>query len=214
MGRSLVHLQRVGQSAVIITRIRDTANDGDGNLLDAERTIQAVNGANQSGGIAAGQLQIILAESLLIVGIAVEEDVRDGILLAALEDRLHAIFVIVVFLVLRADAARCGIQHDINLLAQIREAARHRNILCLECRLIGAVNQIQVILHAVCADHVSLTQRLKGKSRGKIRNSDQLHVSLHCNAVCQTLSDGSVTCNTNFDFRHNVLLFLHWLYVK
>ena len=135
-----------------------------------------------------------------------EEHIRNRILLAALEDCLHAVLVIVVLFVLRADTARSGIQHDVNLLAQVREGSFHRDILLFERRLIRAVDQVQIVLYAIRADHVSLAKRLKGQSRGQIRNSDQLHVSLHCNAVRQTLSDGSVTCYTNFDFRHDFLL--------
>ena len=137
-----------------------------------------------------------------------EEYVRNRILLAALEDGLDTVFVVIVLLVLGAHAAGSGVQHHIHALAQLLKAAGHRDVLRREGRGIGAVHQIQIVLDAVGADHIVFPQSLNGQGGCQIGDTDQLHVLLHCHAVCQTLSDGAVTGNTNFNLCH--ICFLHF----
>lgn len=72
-----------------------------------------------------------------------------------------------------------------------------------EGSLIGAAHQIQVVLDAICADHVVLAQSLDGQGGCQIGDADQLHVALHSDAVSQTLTDGAVTGNANFDLCHS-----------
>ena len=67
--------------------------------------------------------------------------------------------------------------------------------------------KVEVVLHTVCADHVALTQRLQGQSRGQIGNADKLHILLHRNAVCQALTDGAVTSDAYFNLSHNPISF-------
>ena len=193
---------------MIVARIGHAADDGDGDLLDADGAVQRVHGADQAGGVAGGELQIVLAQALLIVGIAMEENVRDAVLLAALEDGLHAVLVVVVGLVLGADAAGSGVQHDVNGLAQLLEGAGHRDVQRVKLALVRAVHQVQVVLHVVRADHVALAQCADGKGGGQIGDADQLHVALQGHAVRQTLTDSAVTgdANTNFLAHWNLLL--------
>ena len=63
---------------MIVARLGNAADDGDGDLLDAEGTIQSIHGADQAGGVAAGQLQIVGVNALFEVGIAMEEHVCNG----------------------------------------------------------------------------------------------------------------------------------------
>ena len=196
MGRSLFHLQRVGQAAMIVARIGNAADDGDGNLLNVESAVQSIHGTDQTGGVAAGQLQVVGANALFIVGVAMEEHISNGVLLAALEDGLHA-QLLIQHLVLGADAAGSGIQHDVNGLAQILEGTCNRDALLVESSLVSAVDQIQVVLDVVRADHVVLGQCTDGKGGSQISDADQFHIALHCNAVCQTLTDGTITGNAN-----------------
>ena len=146
---------------MIIARVCHTADDGDGHSLDTVSSVEAVNRTDQACCVAGCELEVILADTLLIVCIAVEEHVRDGVLLAALEDGLHAILVIIVFLILCAYAARCGVEHDIHLLAQICESTGDRDILGRESCLVSAVNKIEIVLDSVGADHVALTKSLQ-----------------------------------------------------
>ncbi len=132
-----------------------------------------------------------------------EEDICDGVLFTALEDGLDAVFIIVVFFILCADAAGCGVEHDIDLLAQLVKHAGNRDIFCIERGFIRAVDQIEIIFDAVCADHIALAQRLQRKRRGQIRDPDKLHILLQRNAVCQSLTDGAVTGYANSDFFHS-----------
>ena len=209
MGGSLLHLQGVGQAAVIVAGICHAADDGDGHLLKADFPVQAVHGADEAGGVAGGQLQIVLAHALFVVGIAVEEDVRHGVLLAALENGLDAVLVIVVGLVLGAHAAGGGVQHDVHLLAQLVKGAGHGDVLFREGGGVSAVHQVQIVLHAVGAGHVVFPQGLQGQGGGQIGNADQLHILLHCHAVCQTLADGTVASHAYSDFCHITFLRFH-----
>ena len=203
MRRGLFHLEGIGQTAVIVAGVSHTADDRDGDLLNTDLAVEAVDRADQAGRVAGGQLQVVLADALFVVGIAMEEHVRDGVLLAALEDGLDAVFIIVVFFILCADAAGCGVEHDIDLLAQLVKRAGNRDIFCIERGFIRAVDQIEIIFDAVCADHIALAQRLQRKRRGQIRDPDKLHILLQRNAVCQSLTDGAVTGYANSDFFHS-----------
>ena len=131
-----------------------------------------------------------------------EEHVCNGVLFAALEDGLDAVFFVVVFLVLCADAAGCGVEHDVDALAQLFKAAGNRDILCGKRSFVCAVDQIQLVFHAVCADHIVFAQRLQRQGRGKVRNTDQLHILLQCNAVCQSLTNRAVTGHANSNLVH------------
>ena len=53
---------------------------------------------------------------------------------------------------------------------------------------VRAVDQIQVVLHAVLTDHTAFAQRLKRKRGGEICDADQLHVFLQRNAIGQALT--------------------------
>ena len=202
MGGSLVDLQGVGQSAMVITGVGNTADDGDGDLVNAIGTVQAVHGTDQTCGVAGGQLQIVLAQALFIVGIAVEEHIGNAVFLAALEDGLHA-HLLIDDLVLCAYAAGSGVQHDVDLAAQLFEGAGHGNVMGVESGLVRAVYQIEVILDAVGADHVIFPQCPDCQSGSQIGNTDQLHILLHGNAVCQTLTDGAVTRDAYSYLSHN-----------
>ena len=213
MGRSLVHLQRIGQPAVIVAGVCHAADDRDGNLFNADLAVEAIDGTDQAGRIAGGQLQIVLTDALFIVRIAMEENIRDGVFLTALEDRLDAVLVVIVFLVLRTDAAGGGVEHNIDLLAQLVKAACDGNVLRFERGLVSAIDQIEVIFYTVRADHIALAQRLKRQRRRKIGNADQLHILLHRNTVRQPLSDGAIARNTNSDLSHiaSHKLNIYWL---
>ena len=202
MGGRLVDLQGVGEAPVIVAGVGHPADDGDGHLLDAVEPVQAVHRPDEARGVAAGELQVVLAHALLIVGIAVEEHVRHGVFLAALEDGLHA-HLLIELLILGAHAAGGGIQHDVHLAAQLLEGARHGDVVLVEGGLVRSVHQVQVVLHVVRADHVVFPQRADGQGGGEIRDAHQLHVALHGDAVRQPLSDGAVTGHAYFDLSHN-----------
>ena len=211
VGGRLVDLQGVGEPPMIVAGIGHPPDDGDGHLLHAVETVQAVHRPDEARGVAAGELQIVLAQALLVVGVAVEEHVRHGILLAALEDGLHA-HLLIELLVLGAYAAGGGIQHDVHLPAQLLEGARHGDVVFLEGGRVSPVHQIQVVLHAVRADHVVLPQRSDGQGGGEIRDAHQLHVALHGDAVRQPLPDGAVTGHAYFDLSHGFFSFYKLLY--
>ena len=134
-----------------------------------------------------------------------EEHVRNGILLAALENRLHAV-ALIEHLVLRADAAGSGVQHDIDRLDQLVKAARDRNALRVERRPVRAVDEVEIVFDVVRADHVVLGERANGERRREIRDADQFHIALHGHAVRQTLTNGAVTGDAYSDFLHRLFL--------
>ena len=202
MGGSLVDLQGVGQSAVVVTGVSHTADDGDGNLVHTVGTVQAVHSPDEAGGVAGSELQVVLAQALFIVGIAMEEHIGDAVLLAALEDGLYT-HLLVNDLVLRAHAAGSGVQHNVNLAAQLLKGAGHGDVLGIEGGTVRAVYQIEVILDAVSADHVVFPQSADCQGGGQVSNADKLHILLHGNAVRQTLTDGAVTRDAYSYFSHN-----------
>ena len=204
MRRSLVDLQRIGKSAMKIARIRDAADDRDCDFLERNYAVEAVNCTDKARGIAARQLQIILADALFIVRITMEENVRDGILFAALEDRLYA-DLLIKFLVLCADAARRRVQHNVNLTAQIFKRSLNRDIQRVKSGFVRSADQVQIVLDAVCADHVVLTQCADREGRSEICNTDQFHIALCGDAVSQTLTDCAVTGNTNSNLCHGFI---------
>ena len=186
---------------MVVTGVSNTADDGDGDLFHTKSAVQAVHGTDQTGGVAGGQLQIVSAQAQLVVGIAMEEDIGNGVLLAALEDGLNA-QLLIDFLVLCANATGSGVQHNINALAQILKRAGNGNIVGLESLLIRTIDQVQIVLDAVRADHIIFPQGAHSQGRGQISNTDQFHILLHCNTVSQTLTDGAVTCHANTNLCH------------
>ena len=76
---SLVHLQGIGQATMIVTRISHAADDRDGNAIDAIGAVEAVNRADQAGGVAGGQLQVVCADTLFEV---VEYDIDTATIVA------------------------------------------------------------------------------------------------------------------------------------
>ena len=201
----LLHLQGVGKSAVIIAGIGHAADDGDGDLLDAELAVQAVNGTDEAGGVAAGELQELLAQAQLVVGVAMEEHVCHAVLLAALEDGLHA-HLFIDGLVGSAGAAGRGVQHHIHLGAKLLKAALHRNAEGIELGLQLHIHQIELVLHAVYADHVVFRQSPDGQRRRMPHDTNQLHVLLQCHAVSQSCADGAVARYADFYFCHDHFL--------
>ena len=205
----LLHLQGVGKSAVIIAGIGHAADDGDGDLLDAELAVQTVNGTDEAGGVAAGELQELLAQAQLVVGIAMEEHVCHAVLLAALEDGLHA-HLFIEGLVGSAGAAGRGVQHHVDLGAQLLKAALHRDAQCVELGLEGHVHQVQLVLHPVHADHAVFRKGPDGQ-RGRVSHDTyEFHVLLQRNTVCQAGADGSVARNADFNLSH--VLFLTFMF--
>ena len=182
---------------MIVTRVGHAADDGDGDLFDAIGTVEAVNGADQAGGIAGRQFQIVLADTLFIVGIAMEEDIRDRVLFTTLEDRLRVVLHI-QFLILRTDTAGGGIQHDIDLVDQFFKSSGDRNTRGVECGFVRTVDQIKIIGHTL------FFQCTNGKGRGEISNANQFHVTLSGNTIGQTLTDNAITGDTNFNLSHTI----------
>ena len=133
-----------------------------------------------------------------------EEHIGNAVLLTALENGLHA-HLLIDDLVLRAHAAGSGVQHDVNLAAQLLKGTGHRDVLGIEGGTVRAVYHIEVILDAVGADHVVLPQSPDRQSGGQISNADKLHILLHGNAVRQTLTDGAVTRDAYSYFSHNLI---------
>ena len=205
MAGGLLHLQGVGKSAVIIAGIGHAADDGDGDLLDAELAVQAVHRTDEACGVAAGQLQKLFAQAKLIVGIAVEEHIGHTVFLAALENGLHA-QALVYCLVGSTGAAGRGVQHHIHLGAKLLKAALHRNAEGIELGLQLHIHQIELVLHAVYADHVVFRQSPDGQRRRMPHDTNQLHVLLQYHAVSQSCADGAVARYADFYFCHDHFL--------
>ena len=72
MRRSLVDTKGIRKSAVVIARVSNTADDRDGDSLNAESTVEAVNGTDQACRIAGCQLQVILSDTFFIVCVAMD----------------------------------------------------------------------------------------------------------------------------------------------
>ena len=147
VGGGFFHLQGVGEAPVIVAGVRHPADDGDGGLLHAVGPVQAVHGANEAGGVAGGQLQVLLVNTLFVVCIAMEENVGHGVFLAALEDCFDAGFFI-ERLVLGTYAAGGGVQHDVHLAKKVLERAGHGNAQFIQSITVGTVHQVEVIRHA------------------------------------------------------------------
>ena len=202
MGGRLLHLEGVGQAPVVVAGIRHPADDGDGHLLDAEGPVQAVHGADEARGVAGGQLQVVLPQALLVVGVAVEEHIRHVVFLAALEDGLDA-QPRVDGLVPGPNTGRGGVQHDVHAAAQLLKGPRHGDVLGGEGGGVGALHQIELVFHAVGADHVVFPQGLQGQRGRQVRDAHQLHVLLKRHAVRQPLSNGAVAGHTYPNFFHS-----------
>ena len=177
---------------MVVAGVRHPADDGDGHLLDAEGPVQAVHRSDEPRGVAGGQLQIVLPQALLVVGVAVEEHVCHIVFLAALEDGLDA-QPLIDGLVLGPHAGGRGIQHDVHAAAQVLKGPGHGDVHGGKGGGIGSLHQIELVLHAVGADHVIFPQGLQGQRGRQVRNAHQFHIFLKGNAVCQPLSDGAVT---------------------
>ena len=95
--------QEVYIATVSVSRVGDATDDSDDHLLDAGQTIQCVYGSNETGGIAGGELQVVLADAFLVVGISMEEGVGNFVFLTSLEDGFDAVFRVEV-LVLGPDS--------------------------------------------------------------------------------------------------------------
>ena len=121
-----------------------------------------------------------------------EEHLRNLVLLAALKDGLLAVLLIELF-VLRADAARGGIEHDVHLGENLGHGARDGDARGLERFASPGERGIQLVGHAF------VPQRLDGECRRGIDDADQLHVTLQLNAVCKPLTDDAVAGNQNLD---------------
>ncbi|MPN48930.1 hypothetical protein SDC9_196543 [bioreactor metagenome] len=185
MGGRLVDLQRVGQPAVIVARVGHSPDDGDGHLRYARRPIQRVHRADEAGGVAGGQFQEVGTDALFVVGVAVEEHVRDAVLLAALE---HGFLIVLLidFLVLRADAARRAVEHDVDFLHQLLEAARHR-----DARFLHRVVFRRDVEHPV--RHALFLERPHRQRWRYVRHAHKLHVALARHAVRQPLTYHAVS---------------------
>ena len=99
-----LHQQDVDEATVGVTGVGDPPNDRDRHLLDPDQSIEAIDGTDEAGGVAGGQLQVVGPDALVVVGISVEEDVGDLAALAALEDGLQPP-LLVDLLVLGTDPA-------------------------------------------------------------------------------------------------------------
>ena len=183
--RHRLDLGDVDEPAVRVAGVGDAAHDGDDDALHADLAVEAVDGADEAGGVAAGQLEVVLADALLVVGVAVEEDVDDVVLLAALEDGLDAPGL-VELLVLAADAAGRGVEHDVDLAEQFVHGAGDRDADRVEGGLLAGLDDVQVVGHA------RLAQRARRERRRDVDDADQLHVPLQRHAVGETLADDAV----------------------
>ncbi len=194
-------LSDVDQAAMRIARVGHAAHDGDDDALHADLAIETVDGPDEAGGVAARELQVVLADALLVVGVAVKEDVDDVVLLAALEDRLD-LASLVDLLVLATDAAGRGVEHDVDLAEQVVEGARHRNAELVEGGLLLGRHHEQPVGHA------RLVQRANGQRGGDIDHAGELHVLLQGDAVGQTLADDPVADDRDSWFAHDPTLLL------
>ena len=201
----LLHLQSVSQATVIIAGVRHAADDGNGNLFNAELSVQAVDGADQTGGVAAGELQKLLAQTQVVIGIAVEKHVCDAVLLAALENGLNT-QTLINGLVGCARSSGRGVQHDVHLFAQLLKAAFDRDAQRIKSGLEIHINEVELILHAVYANHVVFC-KCPDCERGRMSDdTNELHVILERNTVCQTRAYGAVARYADLNFFHTDFL--------
>jgi len=204
MRRRLVDFQCVGQSAMIITRVSYTANDGDRNpLYTAAVTIQTIHGTNQASRIARSQLEELLSQSLFIVCTTVEEYICYIVLLAALKNTRFSHFF-KQLLIFCAHTSRSCIQQNITLLCKVLQGTAYRNTgFCICIRILG-IGHIQIIRHSL------FLERTHTKIRGTVRNTNQFHIPHLTYTVCQTLSDCAISNNAHFYLFHQfTLLYIH-----
>ena len=191
-------LSDVDETAMRVARVRHAAHDGHDDALHADGAVEAVDGADEAGGVARRELQIVLADALLVVGIAVEEDVDDVVLLATLEDRLDAPGL-VDLLVLTADAARRRVQHYVDLAEEVVEGAAHGDADLVEGGLLLRRHDEQLV------GHPYLVQGADGERGRHVDDAGELHVPLQSDTVGQPLADDAVAHNCNFRFAHGRL---------
>ena len=125
--------------------------------------------------------------------------IRDGILLAALENRFLAVFLIEKA-VLGAHSGARGIEHDIDLLHKVFERAGNRDARFVEFLALVGCGKKELVGHAL------LAQRAHRKRHRHIRYADKLHVALQSHTICQSLTNDAISCYANFHFRHKNLL--------
>ena len=122
MAGGLVNLKRIGQSPVIVARIGHTPYDRDRDLINTDGSVKHIDRTDEACCVAACQLQIVRANALFIVRIAVEEHVSDLIFLAALEHGFCIVLFVDLF-VLCADAAGAAVEHNIHFLHEFLKRA-------------------------------------------------------------------------------------------
>ncbi len=49
-----------------------------------------IHGADEAGGVAGGQLQIVCTQPLFVIGVTMEEHIGDGVAFSPLENRFDA----------------------------------------------------------------------------------------------------------------------------
>ena len=193
--RDRFDLKGVDETAMRVTRISDAADDRDRHLLDTHRTIEGIDGADQAGGITRGELEVVAPHAVLVVCVSVEEHVCDLGGLAALEDGFDACRFVLLF-VLRSDAARRRVEHDVDLGDEVIELSGNRDS--------GSFQRLLCSRHCGVhgIGHAAFGERSHCECWCDVGNTDQLHVLLPSDTVCETLSDHSESGHSDFDFAH------------
>ena len=138
------------------------------------------------GRVAGRQLEELGIQSLLVVRIAVEEDIGDFVLLAALEDGLVAVLD-VEFLVPGADSAGRRVEDDVHIGQDFVHGAGDRDASGFQ-RCTGIViGREQPVRHAPVA------QSLHCEGRRRIHDTHQFHVLLQRHPVGESLPDDAKT---------------------
>ncbi len=192
-------LGHVDEAPVRVAGVGDAAHDGDDDALHADLAVEAVDGADEARRVAARELQVVLADALLVVGVAVEEDVDDVVLLAALEDRLDAPGL-VELLVLAAHAAGRGVEHDVDLAEEVVEGAGDGDADLVEGGLLLLCDDEELVRHA------GLAEGPRGERRGDVDDAHELHVTLQGDAVGEPLPDDAVADHAYLWLAHVLLL--------
>ena len=128
-----------------------------------------------------------------------EEDIGDGILFAALEDALHAVFR-VEFLVLGAHARARRVEHDVDRLHEVFEGSRNGDARGVEVGALVGSRRVEFVGHA------ALAQRPHRQGRRHVGHADQFHIVLERYARGQPQTDDAVPRHSNSYFRHIFLL--------
>ncbi len=191
-GEAHGRLQSVYRAVLAVPGVGRAPDDGHIGVLDLEFLVNGVQGPQEPGGVAGHHAGKLGAPGFGVVGGGVERDPGEAVVLPSLEYRLDAGGLVLVPVHL-PHVAGGAVHHDVHLGVHVLEGPGD---------LDAGVGEG---LHALVRD-VYVVAFPNGGERFEVRpglgDSDELHVVLRGHRGRDPFADGSVSVDSNPDFRH------------